>query len=348
LVTRPADLLRLAIPGPFSRTAWTEFRNKVAAFRLFAEADRLAGMGTAGSYRLSDFVPAVEALGPFSGLWVTEGVGYYHAANALEADPTAHDLLAPAAVEGVPSRWLIPLHTGMGLAMAGHHLWNGGGRGPWADPRRGVESFLARCRASTLEGYTGTCAEALGLMALNIRQDLVPAIDRELVARGGDLADRFWHGYGRALYFAATNFLPCTSLLWPSVRRAIREPPHPSGRANALAGLAWALTLVNIRDPEVIAMFLARQGHDAPELDALANGIQSAVVVWVDWDPGSDYVRSFCAYGPPGGLADRWAKAARGACGEAFTQEYRRLKEHNRLDDLFRYFTITSPGSRSS
>jgi hypothetical protein len=351
LVASPGEVLRCAMPGPFSRTAWTEFRNKLAAFRLFAEADRIAGMGTAGTYKLSDFGPAVEALGPFPGLWVTEGVGYYHAANALEANPAAREILSPAAVQGVPSRWLIPLHTGIGLALAGDHLRNGGKRGQWCNPRRAVESFLVRCRENTLEGYTGACAEALGLMALNVRLELVGVIDRELSVLSGDLADRFWHGYGRALYFSPANFLPCTGLVWPSIQRAGREPPHASGRANALAGLAWALTLVNMRDPEVIATFLAREGPNIPEPDAFASGVRSAVAVWVDWDPGSDYLSSFCAYEPSGasgGLGDHWARAARGACNDEFTREYHWLKAQNRLDDLFRYFTASPHRSRGS
>src|SRR5262249_32373589 len=155
----------------------------------------------------------------------------------------------PAAVQGVPSRWLIPLHTGMGLALAGDHLRTTRGRGPWADPRRGGEAFLTRCRENSMQGYARACAEAPCLMALNGRPAPVPVIDRELSALGGDLPDRFWHGFGRALYFSPANFLPCTSMVWPSIRRAGREPPHASGRSNALAGLAWALTLVNIRDP---------------------------------------------------------------------------------------------------
>jgi hypothetical protein len=351
MLVSPRDLVRLAVPGPSSRTAWTEFRNKLAVFRLFADADSVAGMGTWHTYRLSDLMPAVQTLAPFPRLWVTEGIGYYHAASALEINPAAREILSPAAIQGVPSRWLIPLHTGVGLALAGNHLRTISGRGPRADTRRVIKSFLAQCRENALEGYAGTCVEALGLMTLNVRPDLVPAIDRELTPLGSDFADRFWHGYGRALYFSPANVLPCTSLVWPSIRRAVREPPRRSGRSNALAGLAWALTLVNIRDPDVIAMFMARHGGDIPEIDAFANGVRSAVTVWVDWDPGSDYLRSFCAYDPPGAsgmLGDRWAEVARGSCGEEFMREYHRMKSHNRLDDLFRYLTVSGSESRSS
>jgi hypothetical protein len=351
MMASPGDLLGLATPGPVSRTAWTQFCNKLAAFRLFAEADRIVGMRPTATYALSDLRPAVDALGPFHGLWVTEGVGFYHAANALEADPCAREILSPMVVQGVPSRWLIPLHTGMGLALAGYHLRSGGAERARSCARGVIESFLTQCRDNTLEGYAGTCAEALGLMALNVRPDLVLEIDRQLAVLRGDLADRFWHGYGRAIYFSPANFLPCTSLIWPGIRRAGREPPHASGRANALAGLAWALTLVNIRNPEVIATFLARHGPELPDPDAFAGGIRSAVAVWVDWDPGSDYVSSFCAYSPSGasrGVGEHWERAARGACGEEFTREYQWLKAQNRLDDLFRYFVATPPGSRES
>jgi hypothetical protein len=324
----------------------------MSAFRLFAEADHGAGMRSGGRYSLADLVPAVEALGPYGGLWTTEGVGYYRAADALEADPDARGILGPEAVRGVPSRWLIPLHTGMGLVLAGQLLGTGpaGVQEAWQDPLRTVQRYLRRCRENVLEGYAGTCVESLGLMAPTLRPDLISVIDRGLSAVGGDLSARFWHGYGRGLYFSPSNVLPCTSLLWPATRRATREPPHDLGRGNALAGLAWAVTLVNIRDPGVIEMFLGRLGRAVSDLDAIADGIRSAAAVWVDWDPGSDYLQSYCAYEPAaasGAVADRWARVARGPCGEEFARAYSWLKSHNRLDDLFRYPSADTPGSRS-
>ena len=57
-------------------------------------------------------------------------------------------------------------------------------------------------------------------------------------------------------------------------------PPDGIGRAEALAGLAWALTLVNLRRPEVVAEALARADGDLAPGGPVEHGVCAALLVW--------------------------------------------------------------------
>src|SRR4029077_9406949 len=80
-------MVRLA-PTEDTRIAWRELLNKVEAFTCFTYADQLNR----------------ETLDPYHRLWMTEGLGYTRAETALKGRVLDADL--------------IPLHTGMGLALA--------------------------------------------------------------------------------------------------------------------------------------------------------------------------------------------------------------------------------------
>ena len=85
---------------------------------------------------------------------------------------------------------------------------------------------------------------------------MVRIVDRGLSAIDPDIVGYFWHGVGRGLYFLPINALPCSSSTWRAVEMAHEEAPHTLGRLNALGGLAWAVTLVNIRHPAILEAFL--------------------------------------------------------------------------------------------
>src|SRR5262249_52584176 len=146
------------------------------------------------------------ALPPYQGIWTTEGLGYHVTANALRRDPNPTALLR---VEGLPSASLVPLHTGMGMALAFRELTGLGRRAEAVDVRRALVRYLGLCRANAREGYDGAAVESLGIITKVVRPRLVPMISDQLDWVAPDHTAKFWHGFGRGLYFSPSNLLPC-------------------------------------------------------------------------------------------------------------------------------------------
>jgi hypothetical protein len=199
--------------------------------------------------------------------------------------------------------------------------------------------FVAACRENSREGYAEVALEALGLVARNLRPALVPLLDRGLAALDPGLPACFWHGVGRGLYFGPTNLVPCRCPLWPGLNKARSEPPHQLGRLNAVAGLSWALALVNVRHPEVIAAFVEHLGDGTAWGAAFSDGLCSALLVWDRWAPRSPQVAALLSHraGPAGGGSQRrWERLVvvpvRALFGRAVPEE--------RVASIFRYGEI--------
>jgi hypothetical protein len=169
---------------------------------------------------------------------------------------------------------------------------------------------------------------------------LVPTIDRQLSVIDPDIVGYFWHGVGRGLYFLPLNAVPCASSSWRAAEMAQSEAPHALGRLNALAGLVWAVTLVNIRHPEILEAFLKQHGNAFSANDAFANGVSSALMIWYDMQGDDPYLQAFCDYQSDAtapGLVQLWNSQVRGPCQEALQSYYGVLKAQHGLDEVFRY-----------
>jgi hypothetical protein len=154
----------------------------------------------------------------------------------------------------------------------------------------------------------------------------------------GQLEATFWHGAGRALYFLPSNAPPPCSAPWRAVGMARREPPHAAGRDNALSGLAWALTLVNLRHPEVLAALLAHHSPSAAECGPMADGISSAISLWHQLAPTDPWLAAFLRWRPlpaAGRAAARWERLVAAPCAAALGVEGERLRQEGRLGELF-------------
>jgi hypothetical protein len=89
----------------------------------------------------------------------------------------------------------------------------------------------------------------------------------------------FWHGVGRGLYFTPANFLPASGAHGRMLKNAAAESNVPSDRHNVLAGLIWAVTLVNLRHPaavQSVATICRRQSWH----EEFTNGLISALMAW--------------------------------------------------------------------
>jgi len=215
-----------------------ELANKVEAFQQFRQAE-----------------PGDPSRDPYQALWSFEGLGYAHAERAWTGPrPPRGLLVAP----GVPRHLQIPFHTGMGLCFATRLLTL------WREPRaagwRGaLEGVLDLCAANASPGLEEAAREALGLAVRNLHPDLMTATDRQLREIGEERVGSFWHGVGRGLYFSPTRAVPSRESWAWALAEARSEPPDELGQWNAVAGLVWAMTLVNLRHPRILEGFL--RGH---------------------------------------------------------------------------------------
>jgi hypothetical protein len=280
-----------------------------------------------------------------------EGVGYDYAERALRQSPAPRGLLADGGAGALPPGGLVSLHAGMGLAFANRLLGAVPAKDRLAGTRQALHQFVGLCRGNSRDGLAEAAVEALGLVTRNLYPHLLPLVDRQLAEVDPELVGYFWHGVGRALYFAPTNFVPCSCWAWRGLDQARQTAPHELGRLNAVAGLGWALTLVNVRHPEVLALFLERHGGRLTEDEAFANGVASAALIWHQWAPSTPHLAALCGgeFVPPGpSLAARWRALVQGPCAAALERSYPALRRQGRWGQLFRYRPLRElPGGPS-
>jgi hypothetical protein len=273
------------------RHSLQEFHNKLQAFYFFEYVDSILGFSEAEVPNLTGMLYRTHSLGPFFSVWATEGVGHYYSYQVATSSHSSHGILSDAI--NVPAENLIPLHTGMGLALAEVSLNRHSASEAMAD------AFVQLCRRNSRHEYWPAAMEALGLVVRNLRPELIAPLDRFFSSGHDDLRAYFWHGIGRGHYFAISNSLPRLNAPGQGFEMCLQSP-HELGRLNALSGFAWALTLVNLRHPEIIALWLDRYGAMITS-DAVANGISSALLVWAFSAPDDHLIRALSQHEPAGG-----------------------------------------------
>ncbi|HEV7892443.1 MAG TPA: hypothetical protein VGP08_17495 [Pyrinomonadaceae bacterium] len=340
VVRTSAGALQLLAPGRDGRVVLQELGNKLEAYDLFENVDSALGLDADDDEPLASLVAETRRLEGYRAVWATEGLGHYHAERRWERSGEPSRLLSGDGADAPPAWALTALHAGVGLSLAGRLLADTGPRSSDAEIRDVLRRYVGLCRDNSVRGYAGAAYEALGLAARSLHPHAVPAIDRELQKIDERLVAYFWHGVGRGIYFAPTNFLPLNSSPWRAVAMTRREPPHELGRLNALAGLVWAVTLVNIRQPEILEAFVTRHRDELSRGDALSNGVASAVMVWRDLTGGDAYLDCLCRHRPAASeraLAELWDEGVARPCGDALHHFYPVVKANGRLGGLFRY-----------
>jgi hypothetical protein len=264
---------------------WRELRNKLRAWELFSYADR---------YR----VHQVQC-GAFEKVWISEGLGYVSARGST-------------IVEGLPAVAHVPLHTGLGLALAEDALTAARRTG---DLSAALRSFRETCVAAAAPGFFEAAYEALGLVAVTMHTHWIGDIDQELLTVGDFSNELFWHGAGRGLYFTPLAFLPAPSTRRRGIDCALNWPSSALGRRNAIAGLIWAVTLVNIGDPPVLESWLGEYAAELQDIAALSNGVASALIVWESAAPGGHWLDALEGYRPQERFsAELWDSVVVQAC----------------------------------
>lgn len=96
------------------------------------------------------------------------------------------------------------------------------------------------------------------------------------------------------------SMLPSTSAPWVSLSDALLVAPDAVARANVIAGYMWAFTLVNMRTPELLDLFLSLHLDMLTSatnfgIDPVVNGICSCLQMRVETMPKDETLRGFVA-----------------------------------------------------
>lgn len=333
---RAASGLRVARWPWKGLAALTEVRNKLEVYALVRHVDRWIGIPDAVPLPLDALLARAYGLGPYRALWAVEGLGHRYAASWFEAGREPEGLLTG---RDLPPESLLMMHAGIGLGFAERLLEGVSRETPTEALRSHLSEFLRLCRESARPGYLGAAYESLGLVAGFFHPGRVGAIDRALRELGADdVVGLYWHGVGRSIYFRPANFLPAST--WRVFESARRAAPDETARKDAWAGLAWAVTLVNQRHPQVLSELLVEpHGEELARDDAFANGVASANVMREDTTPGAPFVAAFSSARPRGGerVDALWEELVARPCRRALEDDHPALRGEGRLDSVFRY-----------
>ncbi len=339
-LVRAAENITQFIPGSSNRRAWQEFQNKLRAFYFFEHADSVLDLPRDRRVNDVEVVRRLACLEVADSIWAAEGFGR-HYTNSHHRDQSSTRPWLTDTFARTARQYLVPFHSGMGLAFA--DSWLNSTRGG-AVERSELQEFLFLCRTNARDEFVGAVYENLGLACRTQYPEMVRGIDELLTVLDPAIAAFFWHGVGRALYFLPTGFFPNAGLISRALQRAQEEPPHDLGRSNATAGVAWALTLVNMRQPKIMEDFLKNYGPWLSEGEAFANGVQSALIIWHDCAGQDPLLRAFCEHRPDPAddeavsLWDRYA----GRPSEKAAENYGLLGNENHLGELFRDHSLST------
>jgi hypothetical protein len=300
-----AATARVLLPSKTGRLAARASESQLAAYGHFRRAATLAPEAP-----LAERIESASTVGDPEALWLYEGLGYDHAERHLAADARngtdPHPGAAPRALPAdLPTAALATLHTGVGLSLARRRL-DRSDELELEDRATGPGEAAAELLRRTLDdgadlaapGCGGIFVETLGFAVRLLRPACLPALDRALDHALVDPEGRFpghtrslfWHGVGRATCFAPHHLVPGLASLHGAVdrlRAEVRQVAVEPGTVldDALAGLAWAVGLVQVPAPEVLASALhawSRQGGglDDRERRAIVDGLVSMGLLW--------------------------------------------------------------------
>jgi hypothetical protein len=329
-----SELLDTFLKGPSVGIGYTELDNKVRAFHLFESVVAHLELKQGTLLPAEAIRSAQDRLGQEQAVWATEGIGWELLERRRQAGATADGLLR-SSDDGVPGGSWTVLHTGMGMALAETELER---LASVSEPRRlrqALADYIQGCERASRPGYAELAFESFGLVTRLLQPGLVTMVGERLAAIGAPWHELFWHGVGRGLYFLPANLPPRRSAPWAGLAMCLAEPDGDTGRRNAAAGFAWAVTLVNLRCPTVVEAFLAHHGGAGEPEDPVAQGVVSALQLWQETTGGSKELRRFVKHVAAPRHRDLWQRVVREPLDQAI-ERAGEASDPRRVAELFR------------
>lgn len=310
-----------------------ELRNKIGVFTLVKNLASKLNLPSDEFVPLTTLVEKAYSVPPYEALWAVEGLGHYYTDSYRKFHGEPHGLLAEGS-EGVIPGSLTMLHAGMGLAFADRLVGELTPETPATQVRAALQQFVDLCTNNSKKGYRGCAIESLGLVTRDFYPDLLPVVSQQFREIAPDLTGYFWHGTGRALYFSRQYFLPGLCI-WCDVGELVDTEPE---QLSALAGLAWAVSLVNQRQPAITENQLRLYVEESPLARAFTQGVVSTNIMRADTTPNQDFQAAFVNYQPKDPqTAASWNRRIAQPVKTGLESYYPILRDHAGLEGVFRY-----------
>ena len=328
-----------------------ELRNKVEVFMLVANVADKIGLTEKPPYPpLAELAARCYELENYPTLWAVEGLGHYYGDTFWQRNEIPHGIMLEEHTGNIPTESLLMLHAGIGMSFAQHLLQEVNHLSPPSKIRRVVQQFIELCKENSRPGYAGAAIESLGLITRSgtFSKDCQPMtmcqiVSRELAEIDQEAYAYFWHGVGRATYFLPIHFLPFYGSIGHATEMLLRFAPDDAARRNAIGGLAWGVTMVNIRHPEVIADWLKHYGEHLAIEEGFTNGVTSAIIMRYDTTPDETLAGNFFRYQPSNKekqLVEWWKNNVAQPCEDALSYYHPALKKHQLLGNIFRFHDL--------
>jgi len=321
-----------------ARLAWQTLRNNYEVFNLVKHVSSLLKVPFEGSqFDLAKLVRDAYALGAYPDLWAVEGLGHLYALTFWNKGRPIRGILTDVSRDVLPAKSLTMMHAGIGLGFA-QQLMNT--VTPYSAPeeiRRVLREFVTLVDENSRRGYEGAAYESLGLVTRFWHSQMVGVVEQHLQEIAPHVLGYFWHGVGRSLYFLPLFFVPGLLSPWLAIER---EAPHELALLNMTAGLAWATTIVNVRQPELMENFLRMRGDQMARTPAFTNGVMSTLIMGIDITPGDTYILQFLEYQPRSSdprLINLWNTLVAQPAREAVHKIHPVLQKHELLGEVFQY-----------
>ncbi|HZG52996.1 MAG TPA: hypothetical protein VEZ40_12740 [Pyrinomonadaceae bacterium] len=332
------ETLRLFSSGENARLAWQELRNNYEVFNLVKHVSSLLNISEDDrQFDLARLVDEAYALGAYPDLWAVEGLGHLYALTFWGKGRPIRGILRDERADALPAKSLTMMHAGMGLGFAQQLMNTITPYRPEREIRRVVAEFIALVDDNARDGYEGAAYESLGLVTRFWHPQMVGVVESHLRDIAPHALGYFWHGVGRSLYFLPIYFVPGLLSAWLAVER---EAPHELARLNMIAGLTWATTIVNVRQPEIMENLLRNQGEQVARTPAFVNGVMSTLIMGIDITPDDIYITRFLEHRPDPSdrrVNELWDALVRRPGQEAVYRVHPALQRHERLGEVFQY-----------
>lgn len=315
-----------------------QFGNTFDVIGFVNHVDAPSELSADGTYPIDQQLEKFYKRGDYPALWLIEGLGERYA-KAYMARGKVQGLLSTGKGASLPEQAQLMMHAGIGIEFAKHAIGNLTPCSSSTEVDDALRTFLGLCEENSQQCYKGAALESLGLVTRTWYVQLVSLIYERLALMDVPASEFFWHGAGRAMYFSPMYMLPGLSP-WHA---ADTEPPNEIARRNARAGVAWAFTIVNIRQPEIASNFLKHRSEEISGNDAFTDGVYSTLIMAGEMVPGHRFVTGYCRYRPDSDdteAVDAWNRYVGSDC-EARVNRYRQvLKSRGKLGEVFRYHAL--------
>lgn len=322
----------LCAPAGYARVGSIESLNKISTIETVEFTNLFLGKEAS----LAELIDKIMRYEPHRSLWLAEGLGQLFGNRVLAQNEHPRDLLTKGEGTQVPENLRLMVHAGLCLAFGRHHFDKIGKNAPADQVREATCRIAELARDNLLPGYAGIGYEAWGMATQFFYRDKFMTAVQTMQEIDPEHAPHLWHGAGRAHYFI--DFMPHWAEPWPAFNLIRRKAVDDLSRHNMLAGLASAMTLVNVRTPEIIeAVVRERISRLSPDdAEAYSQGVVCAVVLRLDNTPDEPNMVRFGRHTPARDVAEMWDKAIGGPARKA-AEELPRLKAQRRIEEVTCY-----------